>query len=189
MTMVFKGTESKHHLLAKGIELIQEFAEANHIAHPSIIINTGIGDDYYGFIHLGNVIRINMKTCRSAVRNPGYDWTFPGYVTDFTPYGILAHEFGHYISDILGKDFRKNFINLQRHESNVSLMDDKDVDERMAEAARLFITNPDLLKKGRPMRYGFFADYYSPIIKNRWTTILKNAHPKILQAAENWMHR
>lgn len=189
--MTFNGNETKEHLLAKGIELVQEFAMLNKIPHPNIFIYHDINDGFYGYIHYGNVIRINMKLCRAAVKTPGYDWTFPGSVNDLTPYGILAHEFGHYISDYISEnvdtEFRKNFSRLKKHENNVTYMDDKDVDERMAEAARLFLTNPDLLKRARPKRYGFFAEHYTPVVKKRWKTVLKNAHPKIITSVENWM--
>ena len=59
----------------------------------------------------------------------------------------------------------------------------------MAEAARLFITNPDLLKRGRPMRYEIFREHYTPVVGHRWKTVLKNAHPKIITAAERWMQK
>ena len=130
-----------------------------------------------------------MKLCRPPVKVPGYDWTFPGYIQDLTPYGILAHEFGHYISDMLGKKFRKNFVNIRKIEENVTSTDDRGLDEKMAEAARLFITNPDLLRIGRPYRYEIFSSHYTPVVKHRWKTVLKNAHPKIISAAERWIER
>jgi hypothetical protein len=189
LLMKFKGDEDKYNLLERGLELISEFSIHNKIRKPRVFIYDGENKNAYGLFYPDNVIQINIKSCRTPVKTPGYDWTFPGYVQDLTPYGILAHEFGHYISDRLGKQFRKNFIKIHHIESNVTSSDNRGLDEKMAEAARLFLTNPDLLKKGRPLRYQIFREYYEPIIKHRWKTVLKNAHPKIIAAAENWIKR
>jgi hypothetical protein len=188
--MKFTGNESKERLLYKGIELIEEFSEVNGLRLPKIYTVYG-STGFYGIIYPKgkNEIHINMTACRPAVKTPGYDWTFPGYIQDLTPYGILAHEFGHYISDVLGKKFRKNFFNMKRIEPDVTSSDSRGLDERMAEAARLFITNPDLLKKGRPVRYNLLREHYEPIVKNKWTTVLVNAHPKIITAAERWIKK
>jgi len=186
--MKFKGSEEKGYLLYRGIELIDKFCELNRIKMPRIFIDLNM-NSAYGMFYPKDVIYINTKLCRPPVRTPGYDWSFPGYVQDLTPYGILAHEFGHYISDLLGKKFRKNFVNIKRIEENVTFTDNRGLDEKMAEAARLFITNPDLLKRGRPYRYSLFRDYYEPVVKSRWNTVLKHAHPKIISAAENWMYK
>ena len=178
--MRFTGEESKDDLLYKGIELIEKFSEANGIKMPKVFIDSSTVKAY-GLFYPNNVIHINMKLCRPPVKVPGYDWTFPGYIQDLTPYGILAHEFGHYISDILGKKFRKNFVNIKKIEENVTATDDRGLDEKMAEAARLFITNP--------RRYEIFSSHYQPVVRNRWTTVLTYAHPKIVNAAERWIER
>jgi len=186
--MKFIGNESKEELLYKGIELIERFSDENKIKMPKVFVISN-KTNFYGIFYPKNVIHVNMKQCRTAVKTPGYDWTFPGYVQDLTPYGILAHEFGHYISDILGKRFRKNFVNIRKIEKNVTSTDDRGLDEKMAEAARLFITNPDLLKRGRPHRYEILSQHYTPVVRNRWRTVLGNAHPKIVSAAERWIEK
>jgi hypothetical protein len=187
--MMFIGTETKEQLLYRGLELMESFCDLNKIRMPNVFINSGLGPNYYGMFYYRNTIHVNMKLCRPAVKVPGYDWTFPGYVQDLSPYGILAHEFGHYISDRLGKSFRKNFVNIKKIEENVTSSDNRGLDEKMAEAARLFITNPDLLRKGRPHRYEIFKRHYEPVVRNRWKTVLKHAHPKIHSAAEKWIER
>lgn len=192
--MIFRGDETKDHLLTAGLELAHEFCKLNGLRTPNIIIDNTLDPSFYGFYQnaysdFPHMIFINKKLCRPPVRVPGYDWSFPGFVHDLTPYGILAHEIGHYISDELGKDFRKNFVKLKSREVNVSDLDDKDVDERMAEAARLFITNPDLLRLGRPKRFSFFSEFYAPITNKKWKTILKNAHPRIIESAEKWIQK
>jgi hypothetical protein len=186
--MRFTGEEKKEELLMKGLELIERFSDLNRIKTPLVFIDSTI-KSAYGVFYPNNVIHVNLKVCRPPVKVPGYDWTFPGYVQDLTPYGILAHEFGHYISDMLGKEFRKNFVNIKRIEDNVTASDDRGLDEKMAEAARLFITNPDILKRGRPIRYRIFSEHYEPVVRNRWKNVLKHAHPKIHTAAENWIQR
>ena len=80
-------------------------------------------------------------------------------------------------------------MNIKKIEENVTATDDRGLDEKMAEAARLFITNPDLLKRGRPRRYEIFSSHYQPVVRNRWTTVLTYAHPKIVNAAERWIER
>lgn len=186
--MRFTGIESKEELFNIGLEHIQRFCDANGIDVPDVKTETR-NIRAYGLFYPSNTIHINMKLCKPPVRTPGYAWTFPGYVQDLTPYGILAHELGHYISDILGKDFRKNFFNIKRIEPNVTSADERGLDEKMAEAARLFITNPDLLRRGRPVRYEIFENHYKPIVRKRWAAVIANAHPKILSAAERWIER
>jgi hypothetical protein len=189
LLMKFTGEETKEELLYKGIELIERFSEDNGIKMPKIFVVGPSRISAYGLFYPNDIIHVNMKLCRPPVKVPGYDWTFPGYIQDLTPYGILAHEFGHYISDMLGKKFRKNFVNIRKIEENVTSTDDRGLDEKMAEAARLFITNPDLLRIGRPYRYEIFSRHYTPVVKHRWKTVLKNAHPKIISAAERWIER
>lgn len=187
--MIFSGKETKQELFSIGITLVEKFCVINSIRPPSISIEENTKKPYYGIFYPNNTIYINIGRCRPPVKVPGYDWTFPGYAQDLTPYGIIAHEFGHYISDLLGKEFRKNFFNIRKIEHNVTASDNRGLDEKMAEAARLFLTNPDLLKRGRPHRYSILSDYYKPIIKHRWKTVLKHAHPKIHVAAENWINK
>jgi len=61
--------------------------------------------------------------------------------------------------------------------------------EAFAEAMKLFILNPDLLRAGRPLRYRFVTEVLSfrPVHDLSWREVLRHAHPKFFTAADQWI--
>ena len=102
--------------------------------------------------------------------------------------GVLAHEFGHYIDDIF-KNPSKKIRKAIGSESCVTSYEPNTF-EVFAEAFRLFVLNPELLKEGRPKRYSFFESLgLKPVLLDNWEYVLGNAHPKIISAAHSWISR
>lgn len=133
-------------------------------------------------------IKINVKKCAVATRTPGFKWSYPGYKADLTPVGVLAHELGHIIHFNIERDYKKYVTNIRKKEAKVSSYE-PNVWETIAESTKLFITNPNLLKVGRPRRYEMLTEFIGiqPLHDNDWQYAFANANPKFLAAAEKWI--
>lgn len=140
---------------------------------------------------------VNLKKSRVPVKVPGFQWSFTGFKADLTAPGILAHETGHHIHFELDKrntyDVRKAMLatlrSLKESETAVSGYE-PNLYEVMAEACRLFILNPTLLKEGRPKRYEFLTGLgLKPLHTTPWRDVLRHAHPKLIAAAESWIRK
>lgn len=130
-----------------------------------------------------------MKKLTPVTKTPGFAWSFPGYKADMTQIGVLAHEFGHAVHfALMDRPLWKKFQEMTCGESVVTSYEPNE-HEKFAEAFKLFITNPDLLKTGRPQRFKFFTEVLK-LVPNHcepWKNILGGAHPKLQNAAANWI--
>lgn len=143
---------------------------------------------WYRGVRLGEKrVTINLPRCRLPTRVPGYAWSFPGYKADLTPIGVVTHEFGHHVDAWLKYPHLPGW----RSEAPVSGYE-PNRGEAFAEALRLFCTNPDLLRVGRPVRWGFFAERAGEIGELApWEDVLRlrGAHERFISAARNWIRR
>lgn len=141
---------------------------------------------------------VNLKKSRVPVKVPGFSWSYTGFKADLTAPGVLAHESGHHVhfelERRLSPENRKAIMDclgyLRANEAPVSGYE-PNLHEVMAEAMRLLILNPTLLRDGRPERYRFLTGHLAlkPLHEEPWRVVLKNAHPKIVAAAESWMKK
>ena len=133
-------------------------------------------------------ITINVKKCAVATRTPGFKWSYPGYKADLTPIGVLSHELGHIIHYNIERDYKKYVTLLRKKEAKVSSYE-PNIWETIAESTKLFITNPNLLKVGRPRRYEMLTEFIGvrPLHDNDWHYAFEKANPKFLTAAEKWI--
>ncbi len=189
----------------QAVELVNGFLDLNGIPRPKRFI-TEIDKDAkppgknpwhdYGFYWQGTIFA-NVKKSRVPVKTPGFSWTFTGSKADLTAPGIIAHEHTHYVHHHLeeagGKVIRIDMLNALN-----KLIDDEEplsgyepnVYELMAEAGRLFILNPTLLKAARPLRYQTLCDFgLKPCHDTHWREVLKHAHPRFITMLENWIKR
>lgn len=132
-----------------------------------------------GYYQNGMVF-VNLDACQVPGR--GYSW--PCGKSDRTPVGVVAHEVGHHVSKdlLISHDEYKNFVRGERPVSSYR----PNVEEDIAEAMRLFILNPDLLKKGWPKRYKYLRDVLrlKPPHKEKWNIVLRGAPTRMYQMAE-----
>jgi hypothetical protein len=131
------------------------------------------------------VVSINLPVCRPATRTPGYAWSFPGYKADTTPTGVVAHEVGHHVDAVM----RVGELRGWDRETRVSSYE-PNRDEAFAEAFKLFVTNPDLLRVGRPRRWELLIGLgLDPGDLTPWDEVLtdRGAHPRFVAAARNWI--
>ncbi len=102
------------------------------------------------------LVRIYIMRCRSR-----RDGTI-GSVGDRTIAGVTAHEIGHHIDWLLTRRtdgiMIRTYRKLIKGTIAVTAYGNTDTHEDFAEAMRIFILNPDLLRNLSRMRYEFFAD-------------------------------
>jgi hypothetical protein len=136
-----------------------------------------------------DTITVNLPRCRPPTRTPGYAWSFPGYKADMTPVGVYTHELGHHVAAELGLPSLTTWAepSVSGYEPNGS--------EAFAEAFRLFLTNPSLLREGRPRRWSTLTESLglepSALALTPWDEVLRlrGAHERFITAARNWIKR
>jgi hypothetical protein len=169
----------------KTIKLSNYFCEINGLEIPKVIIDETINSTglYVNKKYCSDgesKIYIAFKKCRFPVKKPGFQWSFTGYKSDKTVSGVICHELGHHFhfSNNI-KVFIEEFNKLKGEDYLTSYH--PNTSEDIAESIRLFILNPDLLKKLRPKRYFKLLDLGLKQITNYyWADILKFAPKEII---------
>lgn len=117
----------------------------------------------------------------------------PGSFEDNSALGVLCHEVGHHVDYKLNpraysRSKVSGFAELIDCEEEVS-GEEFNIHESFAEAIRLFITNPDLLKKGRPNRWALLVDHLAlrPLHNQGWQKVLVKAPKYVHRAVEAWL--
>jgi hypothetical protein len=174
---------TKQELAHKGAGLVLAWCRRNGIEPPKLVEEPHrVGSCAYYRPH-----SIHLDVARCAA--PGYGgraWSWPGYIIDRTPYGVYQHELGHHVDCVLGGHTRRGFGGLspglwkQANEPAITGYPDEydDPEERaaewFAEAFRLFVTNPDLLRAFRPATHAaLLGAGLKPVTARPWRTILE----------------
>lgn len=175
--------------------LVFEFCSANSIAMPDVI---GDGKKRKKRSPSSSGYCTNRTIFHTSgvkpALNPGYSWSFTGYKSDMTAYGIMAHELGHWFHFRLSDGSPRTFGDIGRSAAAVAAAEpavtsyEPNGCEVLAEAARLYILNPDLLRAGRPRRFEFLEKLgMKTIIDATWETVLANAGERRLRVLEKWI--
>lgn len=176
------------------------FLDVNSLAHPRSLVTVAETKHKnrwrdYGWYQFGGTMFVNLKKSRVPVKVPGFSWSYTGFKSDLTAPGILAHEMGHHVHHLMEKRHdRKDLLDvikaLSKAEAPVSGYE-PNAYETFAEAMRLFIMNPSLLREGRPFRFTVLSVILGlkPPHDVPWREVLRNAHPRIINAAEGWIRR
>lgn len=181
----------KQQLYDKGLELIHEFCLINDLLIPDVIVipskqwKISSTCAYYR----NSAIVICLEKC-SSIGTGGTSWSYPGYVVDRTPYGVLAHELGHHIdmfySTVKNKYMGNNSTNVRNASGEPKLTNYCPNDgEWFAEMMRLFITNPNLLSILRPKTFNIIRQRLVPEITESWQDVLENAPERTKNAVLN----
>ena len=187
-------------LYLAGLKLVQDFAEANDIPLPRFItsfdlttddatIRRLVGDAHWRNTGMqwGKNIWVNVLVAARPGRGTYRQWSFPGYKVDRTPYGVIAHEFGHWVAKVRRLRFAAAFYRarpVSGYEPNRS--------EAIAETIKLFITNSDLLRRGSPVRWEGLTDSgLVPVVTDTYDRVLARhgATTNIIEAAVRWANR
>lgn len=198
-------TYDKREALATAVTYVERFLSGNGFERPSSLItelppatpkNGWRRNGWYDFDSM--VMFVNLKRSRPPVKVPGFSWSFTGFKADLTAPGILAHETGHHIHNCLnrrhGRSRAREILGLIRRcstsEPNVSGYEPNDY-EVWAEALRLFIINPELLREGRSVRWAMLTGELGlkPPHQVPWREVLLHAHPKLIAAGEAWIKK
>lgn len=194
----------KLQLYGAGLQLCRSFLEENFLPLPEYIpgrapraINKwqNIG------LCLGSRIWVDIDLTNRPAFTKGRMWSWPGYKTDRTASGVLAHETGHFINWLIDNASFRDGQNKQIETNwlysrwSVAVRQEKPVSgyeptlgEAFAEAMRLYISNPNLLEAARPQRYYLIRHELGLHhgVEGSWQDVLKDAPLHIRQASANF---
>lgn len=168
---------TKRNLADQGQALVTAFCKLNNIPVPKV---TWEEKDQWpfgacGFYRPEQGIVLCISECAS-IGKAGAAWSFPGYVIDRTPYGVHAHEVGHHVDWLSGTDGHKGRywsdysekMRAATGEPKLTNYCPNDA-EWFAEIFRLFVTNPDLLMRLRPLTFNrLIKDGWKPLFEDTW---------------------
>lgn len=184
---------TKSEMWEAGIVHAGKFCQANGLPEPTIT-QTAVKDWPFGTCAYyrmtpdgkGKVVVCVQKT--ASVGTAAQAWSYPGYVADRTPYGVIAHEIGHHVDYLMGgnkgaywSDYGVGIRAVSAEPPITSYA--PNTAEWFAEMARLFITNPALLKAIRPKTYGLLIMQLKPVETRGWEEVLMGAPARTLQQA------
>jgi len=181
---------SKLKMFAGGTVLVRDFCHVNGLPTPRIVV-VPKGEWRFGgtcAYYREDVITICLERC-AHVGHGGPAWSYPGYVADRTPYGVMAHELGHHVDyhrsqdkGAYGGDFS---VAMRRASGEKRLTSYCPNDwEWFAEMFRLFCTNSHLLQCIRPRTYDeMVGEGLKPVEQRGWGEVLKDAPERTREMA------
>jgi hypothetical protein len=179
-------------LAAAGVALVSEFCAHNKLREPEMRLELQRWRVRACGYYRPHMIAVCVPMCAT----PGTvarQWSWPSYVIDRTPFGVVQHELGHAV-DILRsvhKDrYRGDYSQRLRAESGEPKITNyaPDDGEWFAEMFRIFVTNPDLLYHCRPKTFTLIRSDFKPVVSARWDHVLFSQHEapeRYRKAAEN----
>jgi hypothetical protein len=186
----------KEATFARATTYVKEFLALNGMQEPSSITSEKFplkSKDYGLYVYGTTAVSVNLQHTRLPVKKPGFAWSYTGFKADLTAPGVLAHEVGHHVHNLMEMKHGQEKINellvgVNERELKVSGYE-PNAAETFAEAMRLFIMNPSLLREGRPVRWAMFTEILGIIPPHDapWQVILQNAHPRMITAAQGWI--
>lgn len=181
----------KNTLFNKGVALMTSFCEANDIVTPDIRVYEPSEWMFSACAYYRrNKIHICIKKC-AHVGTAGRQWSYPGYVVDRTPFGVIQHELGHHVDVVKGTTsgaYWSDYSEQMREETGEKKITNycPNDAEWFAEIFRLFMTNPDLLKNIRPLTHAWLiTDGFKPAFNDTWRDRLRLAPERTINAAAN----
>lgn len=170
---------TKSDLFQNGLSLLLKFGQLNDFELPTVELPTTVWPFNACAYWRDDVIHINVKRC-AHIGTGGASWSYPGYVIDRTPYGVLAHELGHHVDWHLsaqrGPYFGDFSIAVRKATQEPAITKYcTNHAEWFAEMFRLFCTNSDLLRYLRPKTYAALRERFTPPERRSWATVLIKA--------------
>lgn len=185
--------------MQRGYDLIKRFCEVNGLEVPEIrIADRATWAFSVCAYYRPTYIAICIEKC-ALVGKAGMQWSFPGYIADRTPYGVLAHEIGHHVDVMRGRTARmregtyfseySTAIRKESGEKKLTSYCPNDA-EWFAEMMRLFITNPTMLATLRPRTFNILWNVGFRHVEPRpWNEVLAEAPSRTWDMAHKHMGR
>lgn len=145
----------------------------NHKYNITICIDYSIKDAGLYYPDDPYKILINPENCQKTINS------LPGYTNDKTTFGVILHEFAHFLSMI----YFKNFVTLYELEFEKKLIISHykeckhDIEEEIADVLILYISNPYFLRLISEEHYKFIKHFFkspTPCTKKRFINIYRN---------------
>jgi hypothetical protein len=173
----------KESLYAAGLERMRQWCALNQFHEPTVnrLART---DRLYHLatcaFYRPTTISIMVEKCAHP-GTAGRAWSWPAYVIDRTPYGVIQHELGHHVDlrSSSGSLFSQGVWEFSREDPLTGYLG---TDQRrntfymewFAEIFRLFVTNPDLCRLLRPRFYEAVTQRHGlkPIASPSWDQVL-----------------
>lgn len=174
----------KQTMFEAGCGLVSRFCELHDIEAPTISVedkDTFLGPARFATCayYRQYVIHIDIRRC-AHIGTANRAWSYPGWMIDKTPYGVLQHELGHHI-ERLNPDIAMEIWSLGGQEKKITGYC-PNVHEWFAEHFRLFVTNPELHGLIRPKTHELLlAQFPEPAETRSWQDVLAHA-PERTQA-------
>jgi hypothetical protein len=172
-------------LYLKGLDICLRFLAHNNINPPLYVAKSLTSTGLY----TGRHIYVNVPSTTTPVPKPYHmRWSWPGWKTDRTAIGVLAHETGHHVDQ--GRSLRQTWRQVCGHGTKKVSGYEPSAGEAWAESLRLFILNPELLKAGIPGRYAAVVELGIKPLPERVTLGIAGCvdnNPHYIAAAETWI--
>lgn len=179
-----------HPLVLQGYEALQRFCALNVLPEPDVLVHESGAPEFgaCGYFQPPKDLHVYPHLC-SKIGTGGRRWSCPGYSTDRTPFGVILHEFGHYIDTVLTRKLRQRVSTLVRarsgRESPLTSYAPNGA-EWFAEMFRLYVSNPDLLERVRPATCAELDALLFRAEQREWRAVLQGygAPDRTILAAE-----
>ena len=133
-------------------------------------------------------VYVNVAKSTYPPRVKGRVWSYPGHKSDRTAAGILAHEVGHLLHhrhNALGNSssWKLDWVAVVDKTYPITSYEPT-YGEALAESFRVFLLNPDLLRRGCRPRFDFLTRVFGikPIHNAPYLEVLRNA-PDFIRAS------
>lgn len=173
-------------LLARGTWLLELWCKLNNVSPPQIVVHEGHCEFAVCAYYRDNQINIWPMDC-ARVSSSFRSWSYPGYVIDRTPYGVIQHELAHHIDGAEGPRGGE-LSHLWKRETGEDAITGyaPNDNEWFAEIFRVFVTNPDLLRLLRPKMYAKLIEKFPHRAQMAsWRFILDEAGERWITATVN----
>lgn len=182
---------NKMELLRKGVRLIRDFCKLNKIPVPSVQIVLARQWHWNACAYYDEQsICICLERCQHPCGDArGSNWTWPGSSVDREPYGVVAHELGHHVDRYTGERkgrYSSEYSGHVRDKSEEPPLTGycPNDSEWFAEMFRLFVTNPELLKKLRPATHRVLTSKWKPVVMTDWQEAMGTNVPQRVVVAQ-----
>lgn len=133
----------------------------------------------------GPCVNVSIERCqRPAGEVMSRNWSWPGSTVDRTPFGVVCHELGHHADYHTGQRKGRYYseyceeCKARAGEPGLTSYAEENPAEWFAEAFRLFVTNPDLLRYVRPETYTVLREKFKPVVYAGWRVALGSNVPQ-----------